>query len=61
MTDNKNKCIKCGTICNHDDDAIDECRFCNSGIPVIESVYAENQRLHEASAKEALKENIDER
>jgi len=30
MTDNKTPCRWCGTICNHDDDAHDECRFCHT-------------------------------
>lgn len=29
MTENKTPCKWCGTICNHDDDAHDECRFCH--------------------------------
>ena len=29
MTNNKTPCKFCGTICNHDDDAGNECRFCN--------------------------------
>lgn len=29
MTENKTPCKWCGTICNHDDDAYNECRFCH--------------------------------
>lgn len=27
------KCKKCGQPCTHDDDAYDECRFCNAEVP----------------------------